>query len=130
MAVGLLFMTGLLVTGIYLLIVHPVSAAQAEDMVGQAGYTDLYPFDANAFRDSVWFEYALDNGISSDARCRSSAIRSAITVTAPCRTATHTASLYRPRAAKSKWNSRSRLTACEVNKIRRHYERSITAQVR
>lgn len=61
-AVGLLFMTGLLVAGIYLLIVHPVSAAQAEDMVGQAGYTDLYPFDANAFRDAVWFEYALDNG--------------------------------------------------------------------
>lgn len=61
-AVGLLFLTGLLVAGIYLLLVQPVSAAQAEDMVGQAGYTDLYPFDANAFRDSVWFEYALDNG--------------------------------------------------------------------
>lgn len=59
-AVGLLFMTGLLVTGIYLLIVHPVSAAQAEDMVGQAGYTGLYRFEL----DRNWrsFETVLDNG--------------------------------------------------------------------
>ena len=61
-AVGLLFLTGLLVTGVYLLIVHPVSVTQAEDMVGQAGYADLYPFDANAFQDAVWFEHTLDNG--------------------------------------------------------------------
>ena len=59
-AVGLLFMTGLLVTGIYLLIVHPVSAAQAEDMVRQAGYTGLYRFEL----DRNWrsFETVLDNG--------------------------------------------------------------------
>lgn len=59
-AVGLLFMTGLLVTGIYLLIVHPVSAAQAEDMVGQADYTGLYRFEL----DRNWrsFETVLDNG--------------------------------------------------------------------
>ena len=59
-AVGLLFLTGLLVTGIYLLIVHPVSAAQAEDMVGQAGYTGLYRFEL----DRNWrsFETVLDNG--------------------------------------------------------------------
>lgn len=59
-AVGLLFLTGLLVTGIYLLIVHPVSAAQAEDMVRQAGYTGLYRFEL----DRNWrsFETVLDNG--------------------------------------------------------------------
>ena len=61
-AVGLLFLTGLLVTGAYLLAVQPVSAAQAEDMVGQASYTNLYPFDANEFQNTVWFECALDNG--------------------------------------------------------------------
>ena len=61
-AVGLLFLTGLLVTGVYLLIIHPVSVTQTEDMVGQAGYADLYPFDANAFQDAVWFEHTLDNG--------------------------------------------------------------------
>ena len=68
-AVGLLFLTGLLVTGAYLLAVQPVSAAQAEDMVGQAGYTNLYPFDANEFskhrlvrvRAGQWRDHRLHN---------------------------------------------------------------------
>ena len=59
-AVGLLFLTGLLVTGAYLLAVQPVSVAQAERMVQQAGYTGLYRFEL----DRNWrsFETVLDNG--------------------------------------------------------------------
>ena len=59
-AVGLLFLTGLLVTGAYLLAVQPVSVAQAERMVQQAGYTSLYRFEL----DRNWrsFETVLDNG--------------------------------------------------------------------
>ena len=59
-AVGLLFLIGLSVTGIYLLIVQPVSVAQAERMVQQAGYTGLYRFELG--RNWRSFETVLDNG--------------------------------------------------------------------
>ena len=61
-AVGMLFLVGLAVTVGFLLIVQPVSAARAEQMVQKAGYTGLYRFDCMEFYQSVHFESTLANG--------------------------------------------------------------------
>ncbi|WP_318360970.1 hypothetical protein [uncultured Agathobaculum sp.] len=62
-AVSVTVMVTMLITiGAFLLVVHPISASNAEKLVEQAGYTDLYRFKME-FSGTFWTTLPDDTGI-------------------------------------------------------------------
>ena len=62
-AVSVTVMVTMLITmGVFLLIVHPISTSNAEKLVEQAGYTDLYRFKME-FSGTFWTTLPDDTGI-------------------------------------------------------------------
>ena len=62
-AVSVTVMVTMLITmGVFLLVVHPISTSNAEKLVEQAGYTDLYRFKME-FSGTCWTTLPDDTGI-------------------------------------------------------------------
>ncbi len=62
-AVSVTVMVTMLITmGVFLLVVHPISTSNAEKLVEQAGYTDLYRFKME-FSGTFWTTLPDDTGI-------------------------------------------------------------------